>query len=67
MGGTTGRIEVDSYRGEKLQTRSRSIRDSLATKEGAIFLLFVLPNFFFPILFTCWPMWENIRLREASA
>jgi len=62
MGINTGGIEINSYRGEKLQTRSRTFRDRLATKEWAIFLLFVFPNFFFLILFTYWPMWENIRL-----
>jgi multiple sugar transport system permease protein/sn-glycerol 3-phosphate transport system permease protein len=39
-----------------------SLRDRLATKEWIIFLLFVTPNLFFLILFTYWPLWENIRL-----
>lgn len=62
MGSTTGRIETNTYHGERLQTSSRSLRDRLATKEWVIFLLFITPNFFFLILFTYWPMWRNVRL-----
>ncbi len=38
------------------------MRDRLASKEWIIFLLFVAPNMFFLIMFTYWPLWENIRL-----
>lgn len=34
----------------------------LAGKEWVLFLLFIAPNFFFLILFTYWPLWENVRL-----
>lgn len=34
----------------------------LANKEWFLFLLFIFPNFFFLILFTYWPLWENVRL-----
>ncbi|MDQ3541764.1 MAG: sugar ABC transporter permease [Chloroflexota bacterium] len=60
---STGNISGASPLGEvRLQSTSRSLRDRLATKEWIIFLLFVFPNFLFLILFTYWPMWENVRL-----
>ena len=33
-----------------------------AGKEWLLFLLFIAPNFFFLILFTYWPLWENVKL-----
>lgn len=48
----TGQIEV----------AQRSMRDRIASKEWVIFLLFIAPNFLFLILFTYWPLWENVKL-----
>ena len=39
-----------------------SLRDRLASKEWIIFLLFVTPNLLFLVMFTYWPLWENVRL-----
>ena len=62
MGSSTTSIDVQAATGEQLTLRSRTLRDRLAAKEWVIFLLFISPNFFFLILFTYWPMWENVRL-----
>lgn len=62
MASTRGIAEAPSYGEIRAQATSRSMRDRLATKEWAIFLLFIFPNFLFLILFTYWPMWENVRL-----
>ncbi len=59
---TTGTLESPSYQAEHIETARMSFRDKIASKEWVIFLLFVAPNFLFLILFTYWPLWENIRL-----
>jgi multiple sugar transport system permease protein/sn-glycerol 3-phosphate transport system permease protein len=62
MESTSGALESSTYHGDRVETAKMSFRDRLATKEWVIFLLFVTPNFLFLILFTYWPLWENIRL-----
>jgi multiple sugar transport system permease protein/sn-glycerol 3-phosphate transport system permease protein len=59
---TTGTLESPSYQGDHIETARMSFRDKIASKEWVIFLLFVAPNFIFLILFTYWPLWENVRL-----
>jgi multiple sugar transport system permease protein/sn-glycerol 3-phosphate transport system permease protein len=62
MVSTSGSLESGSYQGQAIQTAKLSWRDRLASKEWVLFLLFVFPNLFFLVLFTYWPLWENIRL-----
>lgn len=31
-------------------------------REWLLFILFIIPNFFFLILFTYWPLWKNVQL-----
>jgi multiple sugar transport system permease protein/sn-glycerol 3-phosphate transport system permease protein len=40
----------------------RTKRRKWFRSEWGLFLLFIAPNFFFLILFTYWPLWENIKL-----
>jgi len=42
--------------------RPRAKRKKFFRAEWGLFLLFIAPNFFFLILFTYWPLWENIKL-----
>ncbi|MEJ7901976.1 MAG: sugar ABC transporter permease [Thermomicrobiales bacterium] len=62
MESTSGTLESSTYHGEQINTAKMSLRDRIASKEWVIFLLFVTPNLLFLVLFTYWPMWENIRL-----
>ena len=41
---------------------SRASLRRMAGREWFLFLLFILPNFFFLVMFTYWPLWENIKL-----
>jgi multiple sugar transport system permease protein/sn-glycerol 3-phosphate transport system permease protein len=50
------------YKGQALTHQGQSKRNFLFGKEWVLFLLFIAPNFFFLIMFTYWPLWENIRL-----
>ncbi|HYH11089.1 MAG TPA: sugar ABC transporter permease [Thermomicrobiales bacterium] len=51
-----------SRSGQEVFVRPKGRAGGLANKEWFLFLLFILPNFFFLILFTYWPLWENVRL-----
>ena len=62
MESTSSTLESSTYHGEQINTAKMSLRDRIASKEWVIFLLFVTPNLLFLVLFTYWPMWENIRL-----
>jgi multiple sugar transport system permease protein/sn-glycerol 3-phosphate transport system permease protein len=62
MESTSGTLETSAYQGMQYETAKLSWRDQMASKEWVIFLLFVAPNLFFLMLFTYWPLWENIRL-----
>ncbi|MGI8963434.1 MAG: carbohydrate ABC transporter permease [Thermomicrobiales bacterium] len=62
MESTSGTLETSAYQGMQYETAKLSWRDRMASKEWVIFLLFVAPNLFFLVLFTYWPLWENIRL-----
>ncbi len=46
----------------RTQRASRASIRRLAGKEWVLFLLFILPNFFFLAMFTYWPLWENIKM-----
>ena len=48
--------------GEDVLVRPKGRAGGLMNKEWFLFLLFIFPNFFFLILFTYWPLWENVRL-----
>lgn len=62
MESTSGTLDTARREGERFNTAKMSLRDRIASKEWVIFLLFVTPNLLFLVLFTYWPMWENIRL-----
>jgi len=62
MESTSGTLESSTYQGKRFDTAKMSLRDRIASKEWVIFLLFVTPNLLFLVLFTYWPLWENIRL-----
>ena len=62
MESTSGTLETSTYQGMQYETARLSWRDRMASREWVIFLLFVAPNLFFLMLFTYWPLWENIRL-----
>jgi ABC-type sugar transport system permease subunit len=51
----TGSTGADYY------TPSKGVKH-FAGKEWLLFLLFITPNFFFLIMFTYWPLWENVKL-----
>jgi multiple sugar transport system permease protein/sn-glycerol 3-phosphate transport system permease protein len=59
---THGLPDAGQYPDVRARVSARSLRDRLATREWVLFLLFIAPNFVFLILFTYWPMWENVRL-----
>jgi multiple sugar transport system permease protein/sn-glycerol 3-phosphate transport system permease protein len=46
----------------RAQRASRASFRRYAGKEWVLFLLFILPNFFFLAMFTYWPLWENIKM-----
>ena len=49
--------------GEARVAAARQVkRKKFFRAEWGLFLLFIAPNFFFLILFTYWPLWENIKL-----
>lgn len=50
------------YDGKPLIQERQTRRSFFAGKEWILFILFVTPNFFFLIMFTYWPLWENIKL-----
>jgi multiple sugar transport system permease protein/sn-glycerol 3-phosphate transport system permease protein len=50
-----------AYRDEVFVTPKRRA-GGLLSKEWFLFLLFILPNFFFLIMFTYWPLWKNLKL-----
>ncbi len=62
MESTSGTLDTARVQGERFDTAKMTVRDRIASKEWVIFLLFVTPNLLFLVLFTYWPMWENIRL-----
>ncbi len=62
MESTSGTLEPATYQGERFDTAKMSLRDRIASREWVVFILFVTPNLLFLVLFTYWPMWENIRL-----
>src|SRR5680860_498919 len=62
MESTSGTLETSTYQGMQYETAKLSWRDRMASKEWVIFVLFVAPNLFFLLLFTYWPLWENVRL-----
>ncbi len=62
MASSSGTLETSTYKGLHVETVKRSWRDRMASKEWVLFLLFVAPNLLFLVLFTYWPLWENIRL-----
>ncbi len=62
MESTSGTLDAARSQGERFDTAKMSVRDRIASREWVIFLLFVTPNLLFLVLFTYWPMWENIRL-----
>lgn len=55
-------LESPYFQDLEVVTAQRSWRDRIGSKEWVLFLLFVTPNLFFLVLFTYWPLWENIRL-----
>jgi multiple sugar transport system permease protein/sn-glycerol 3-phosphate transport system permease protein len=60
---TSGSLNTPAtHSGDQYIVGKRSLRDRLAGKEWFLFLLFITPNFIFLILFTYWPLWENIKL-----
>lgn len=54
-------LEQSKYRDEIFITPKRRA-GGLLGKEWFLFLLFILPNFFFLAMFTYWPLWKNLRL-----
>jgi len=62
MESTSGTLDTSTYQGQRIETARLSWRDRLASKEWVLFLLFITPNMLFLVLFTYWPLWENIRL-----
>jgi multiple sugar transport system permease protein/sn-glycerol 3-phosphate transport system permease protein len=50
------------YQGQAITQQRQSKRNLFFGKEWVLFLLFITPNFFFLIMFTYWPLWENIKL-----
>jgi multiple sugar transport system permease protein/sn-glycerol 3-phosphate transport system permease protein len=57
---TTG--HTVEYQGQVLVQQRQSKRRIVFGKEWVLFLLFIAPNFFFLVLFTYWPLWENVKL-----
>ena len=62
MASTSGSLDAPVIQESQLQTARLTWRDRMASKEWVLFILFVTPNLFFLVLFTYWPLWENIRL-----
>jgi ABC-type sugar transport system permease subunit len=60
--GQTGSPLAGTAVGQKARLFSRATFRRLAGKEWLLFLLFILPNFFFLAMFTYWPLWENVKL-----
>ncbi len=54
-------LEQSKYRDETFITPKRRA-GGLLSKEWFLFLLFILPNFFFLVMFTYWPLWKNLKL-----
>ncbi len=62
MASTSGSLESPVLQESTFETAKLSWRDRMASKEWVLFLLFIAPNILFLVLFTYWPLWENIRL-----
>jgi len=65
MVSTSGRTEsplAGTAAAAKPRRASRASLRRFAGKEWLLFLLFILPNFFFLAMFTYWPLWENVKM-----
>jgi sn-glycerol 3-phosphate transport system permease protein len=60
--GQTGTPLAGTMESAKPRRLSRASFRRMAGKEWLLFILFVLPNFFFLAMFTYWPLWENLKL-----